>query len=89
MSTRPEPPMMKCGHAANAEDREGNPVCVICVGIDPGAKVVNESPPDLAGRQSRCPDCKKLAPSNPNLPFFAHRPTLEYDQHYDGCRGWD
>ena len=26
--------MMRCGHAANAVQADGSPVCVICVGLD-------------------------------------------------------
>lgn len=47
-------PMMKCGHAANAVDSEGKPVCVICHGIVDGATEIDESPPGLEGRKARC-----------------------------------
>jgi len=49
-----KPVMMKCGHAANGYDAEGNPVCVICYGIVPGATVVDPNPPSLEGRMARC-----------------------------------
>jgi hypothetical protein len=45
-------PMMKCGHAANAHDQDGNPCCVICIGF-PGAKEIDTSR-DLSGRKARC-----------------------------------
>jgi len=48
------PVMMKCGHAANAHDRHGKPVCAICIGIDPGATVVDSHPPGMEGRKARC-----------------------------------
>lgn len=80
--------MMGCGHAANAVNAHGQPSCVICAGIDPGAGTpVGE--PDLTGRRSRCAYCKKESPSALELPFFEHRPGEEHDGHYDGCRGWD
>jgi hypothetical protein len=46
--------MMKCGHAAQGTDGDGNPVCVICFGIRSGATEVDDSPPDLTGRMARC-----------------------------------
>lgn len=47
-------PMMKCGHAANGT-RGGEPVCVICLGITPGAAEVDLTCPlPLAGRTARC-----------------------------------
>jgi hypothetical protein len=82
-------PMMKCGHAANATDSKGNPVCVICIGIDPGAEIVDESPPNLEGRTARCVYCSCEEPSSPNLPFFEYNPKGEKDTFYCGCRGWD
>ena len=48
------PPMMKCGHAANATDgKTGAPCCVICHGL-PGATQVDDTPPDLSQRMARC-----------------------------------
>lgn len=44
---------MKCGHSANAT-REGEPVCAVCLGIVPGADVVDTDAPDLSGRMARC-----------------------------------
>jgi len=81
--------MMKCGHAANATYEGGKPCCVICAGITPNAYIVDDNPPDLKGRESQCPYCKSIVPSDASLPFFEHRPKKIYDQHYDGCRGWD
>jgi hypothetical protein len=82
--------IMKCGHAANGIDGKGNPVCVICVGIRPGACEVDEEPPDLVGRIARCVLCAKERPSNPDMQaFFMHRPDQEYDEYYCGCKGWD
>jgi len=47
-------PLMKCGHAANAKDKDGNPVCVICFdGRGSDAAIVAEMP-DLTGRLARC-----------------------------------
>ena len=50
------PPMMGCGHAANAtyNSPDGDlPCCVICAGIVPGAYEVVDKP-DLTGRKARC-----------------------------------
>lgn len=54
MSNDRVPPLMACGHAANAVNAAtGAPSCAICVGLHPGAEVVAESP-DLAGRVALC-----------------------------------
>lgn len=81
--------MMKCGHTANANDKNGNPVCIICLGINDGATMVDDNKPDLSGRMSRCSSCGKVVPSKDTLPFFKYQPDKEYDSHYDGCWGWD
>lgn len=54
-------PMMKCGHAAQGTQRldDGTtiPVCVICGMGDRGSadyKTVDDAPPSLDGRTSRC-----------------------------------
>ena len=97
--------MMKCGHAANSKDAEGNPCCVICIGIHAGAREVMPSPP-LEGRKARCiyDRAGKQGPSwggisengyhcvqdsKVELPFFEHRPGQPYDYFYCGCFGWD
>ncbi len=80
--------MMQCGHAANARNSAGDPSCAICIGIHPGAEVPVAAP-DLSNRVSQCSYCKSTSHSTLTLPFFAHRPTMAYDSHYCGCRGWD
>lgn len=89
-------PMMKCGHASNAVQRldDGTtiPVCVICASIDPGARVIDDSPPSFEGRTARCSyfrTCGHSKPSGPGLAFFEHVPTAEFDRYYCGCHGWD
>lgn len=62
--------LMKCGHAANGT-RDGEPVCVICLGIDPGAELADATP-SLEGRVARC-TCGKERPSSLDLAFFAYR----------------
>lgn len=80
---------MECGHQANGE-RDGKPVCVICIGLDPGAEVARAELVDLSGRVAVCPDCGQRKPSNTHgLPFFQHRPDRDTDSFYDGCKGWD
>lgn len=82
-------PMMKCGHAANAVDKDGNPCCAICAGFTPNAFIVDDSAPDLTGRKAKCCYCGKERESSPELPFFEYKPDKEYDKFYCGCWGWD
>lgn len=82
-------PMMKCGHAANAVDKDGNPCCAICAGSTPDAFVVEDKEIDLTGRKARCLYCGSLKDSSPDLPFFEYRPDRKFDGFYDGCKGWD
>jgi hypothetical protein len=83
---------MACGHAANGHDPQGNPVCAICAGIDPGAAQAVEKP-DLAGRTARCLGCRNNPPSATpsawSLPFFEYRLDHPFDRYDCGCYGWD
>jgi hypothetical protein len=83
-------PMMKCGHAANATDgKTGKPCCVICIGIKPGADIVDDVP-SLEGRFAVCSYGNHgKVPSSTNLAFFSHKPNAPFDDYYCGCRGWD
>ena len=83
-----EIPMMKCGHAANATDSDGKPSCAICIGIPPGAREINEHPPDLTGRMAEC-SCHRKVASSTQLPFFEALPDKLCDRFYCGCRGWN
>jgi hypothetical protein len=48
-------PMMMCGHAANATNAAtGAPICAICAGMTPNAKIVDTTVPDLDGRVAIC-----------------------------------
>lgn len=87
------PPMMKCGHAANAvSTRAGStesvPSCVICSCFDQA-----ETAPDLTGRTARCSyyakRCHNEAPSTLTLAFFGHHPDRDFDEYYCGCYGWN
>jgi len=82
-------PIMECGHAANAIDSQGRPVCVICALIRDGWNKVADPQPDLSGRQAQCAMCGKVAPSDGELAFFEYRPDEEFDSYYCGCEGWD
>nr|BDD45027.1 hypothetical protein 16 [Bacillaceae bacterium] len=81
--------MMKCGHTAQGQDQEGNPVCIICVGITNDAKIVSEDLPNLDGRVAQCCYCSNETKSDFNLPFFEYKPTWKVDKYYCGCYGWD
>ena len=56
MTTRPTPPIMMCGHAANATMKGGTvPSCAICFIRDgDAATTINPDAPSLEGRQMRC-----------------------------------
>lgn len=81
-------PMMKCGHVAQGEDENGNPVCVVCIGIKEGATEVAENQPDLKNRKAECAYCGRKRDSDLSLPFFEYTPEYEYDKYYCGCKGW-
>lgn len=95
-----ETPMMKCGHAANAKDEDGKPVCAICIlqrlpddENDPARIVVGA--PNLEGRQAACvyrhgkSKLHGIVASSTELAFFEHCPDEQYDKYYCGCMGWD
>jgi hypothetical protein len=82
------PPLMRCGHTANATNNN-NPVCVICFGITPDAEIISEETIDLTGRFSKCGSCGKQFPSSEKLAFFEYKPDEITDSHYCGCFGWD
>ena len=77
---------MECGHKANATC-EGKPCCVICAPSKESMTPTEK--PDLTGRKCKCVHCGKIVPSTEHIAFFEHRPNEEYDDHYDGCWGWD
>lgn len=87
--------LMKCGHRSQAENSEGKPVCLICLGINPGATEVDDTITNetLSGRKARCSyyghKCHSEEPSSLSLAFFSHQPDKEFDSYYDGCYGWD
>lgn len=77
--------LMECGHAANANDNDGKPVCAICLGIDPRANVVATNLPDLTGRTALCSyfeSCKKRMPSSVDLAFFEYQGAGSYSAAY-------
>lgn len=81
--------MMKCGHAANARDELGNPVCAVCYGITTDAVVVVEGA-KVEGRMMRCSYGHGTPqPSDPRAAFFRSVPNEPYDEFYCGCWGWD
>jgi len=82
-------PMMKCGHAANATTGGGLPCCAICIGLTPGAYIVDSETVNLEGRLAQCGYCGKKKESNTNLAFFEYRPNEAYDKYYCGCKGWE
>lgn len=92
------PPMMVCGHAANAvgtraDGAESGPSCAICDCFD----VAPDAP--LEGRFAVCSyrtmrnsqphPLDKIVPSSQSLAFFRSRPDEECDEYYCGCWGWD
>ena len=98
-------PLMKCGHVANGADKNDQPVCVMCIGLNTGADVVDDRQLNLDGREARCRyarvgkygcatgelrgDRHGYRPSSLSLPFFGSCPDKEFDEYYCGCWGWD
>ena len=79
--------LMKCGHTAQGHTEDGQPCCVICAGIHPGAYAIEDKPPELKGRKAKCTMCSKEVESSYSLPFFER--GSNDDRYYCGCRGWD
>lgn len=79
--------MMECGHSAQGFDAKGEPVCLACVGLRPGARTV-VSAPNLEGRKAKCCSREPVA-SSVNLAFFRHDPSKEFDSYYCGHGGWN
>ena len=83
-------PLLQCGHAASAVNKDGHAVCAICIGIKPGAdEVIEVSNLVLESRTAICHYCGKEAPSSSDLPFFSYQKNMKVDDFYCGCRGWD
>ena len=81
-------PLMKCGHSSNGAVTycTNTPVCVVCVGISPGATEVDNDPPNLQGRTAKCDSCKNTKPSDVSLPFFEYRgPGSRYEVQCANC----
>ena len=90
-----DPPMMRCGHAANAEQATPwagrgttRPFCVICAPLSTAFQVWEPEPGYLEGREARC-GCGRTVPSRSTLGFFEYLEGAERDRFYCGCRGWD
>jgi len=81
-------PLMECGCVAQGTDSDGNPVCVVHIGLHPGAAVIAKEKPSLEGRRSECVYCGRGDESDWGLPFFEYHPERKTDSHYNGCRGW-
>lgn len=86
--------LMKCGCVAQGTDENDRPVCVVHIGIHPGATEVAAGM-DFRGRKAFCVYCKSERPSSLDLPFFETGrwqggvKNEEQDTFYCGCRGWD
>lgn len=82
--------LMQCGHTAQGIDSNGDPVCVICAGINPHAHIPvhNEDLPNISDRKAKCTLCKNFEKSDFNLAFFRYMPDKAHDLYYCGCKGW-
>jgi hypothetical protein len=77
------PPIMKCGHAANSvlEKKNGvvfdppKPFCAIHDEME-----LADVPPELEGRTARCGYCRKAVPSHKGLAFFEYRGAGSADE---------
>jgi hypothetical protein len=71
--------LMQCGHTAQGHDEKGNPVCVICAGLDERALIPAKVAPDLTDRYAECgyaqsdPQHHSPVPSAFTLAFFEYR----------------
>ncbi len=77
-------PLMKCGHTANAYDKDNRPCCVICNCFE-----IAENKPNIQGRKAKCGQCGRITDSSYDLPFFEYKQDKDYDEYYCGCYGWD
>jgi hypothetical protein len=80
--------IMACGHAPSGADKEGCPICAICVGITAKAEL-RQTVSIPISRQAKCSHCGSYAPSVENLAFYQYKPNEEYDEFYCGCAGWN
>lgn len=86
--------LMKCGHIAYGQNKEGKPICITCCATKNDkeskeiAKIYTDND-DLKGREAKCSYCKHIAESKWDLPFFQHNTDKPYDEYYCGCEGWD
>ena len=69
---------MECGHTATARDKDGQPVCIVCVATsgDRAGRTPMAAPPDLTGRIATCGDRNgehAPMPSSVDLAFFEYR----------------
>ena len=85
--------LMKCGHADNAVNSYGEPICAICAGFTEDAEIIDHEIEDpyegLEDREASCSYCGSRTESSWNLPFFEYIPGRDTDSYYCGCRGWD
>ena len=85
-----EKPLMECGCVAQGTDQDGKPVCVVHIGIHPGAITISNLQPALEGRKAKC--CygnHGVRDSDLSLAFFVYHPDREFDEYYCGCWGWE
>lgn len=79
-------PMMVCGHASNANDRHGNPVCAICAPRDEAYMLAEDL--NTSGRIAKCKICGKKTESKTSLAFFKYN-VGRFDDYYCGCVGFE
>lgn len=80
--------LMKCGHSANAVEKNNQPCCAICIGFTEKA-TQPDAPPDLTGRKATCAQCSRSSDSTLTMAFFEYTPRYATDRYYCGCRGWN
>lgn len=88
------PYLMKCGHIAQGTLKDGTePVCAICVGLTPNAKIIERECHGVDGLQGRKAHCcygeHAIVDSSWELPFFEYNPNCKHDSFYCGCFGWN
>ena len=76
-----------CGQQMQAVDKNGNPSCVTCIGLNPDNSIpIEVEMPD----EFTCDSCNKTTKTEELLKRCREIPFATKDgRYYCGCRGWE